>query len=74
VYHQEFQTIGSIYQTKKHKADSRPVSGRRPRYAAIGETTCAGDGEGGNEPVEEPKEISGEVGDEVDRLWFIVSV
>jgi hypothetical protein len=59
---------------QKRGNDARPVGGRRPRYAASGEaTTCAGDGEGGSEPVEEPKEISGEVGEE-DARWLNVSV
>jgi hypothetical protein len=43
------------------KNDARPVGGCRPRYAASGEITCAGDGEGGSEPVDEAKETSGEV-------------
>lgn len=44
--------------------DARPVGVRRPRYAASGEVICTGDGEGGREPVEEPKERSGEAGEE----------
>jgi hypothetical protein len=45
---------------------------RRPRYAASGEVICTGDGEGGREPVEEPKERSGEAGEE-DK-WLNVRV
>jgi hypothetical protein len=44
----------------KGKWDARPVGARRPRYAASGEVACTGDGEDGRDPMDEPKETSGD--------------
>jgi hypothetical protein len=49
-----------MVRNSKGKIDARPVGALRPRYAARGEAACEGDGEGGSEPVDEPKERSGE--------------